>query len=277
VASTQLARSAAEALVGPLDVVTDLSWDHGLAVVLGVVLADGTRAVVKQHREPGHHAAEVDAYGWLVPAIADRAPALLASDPDSRVVVLSHLDGVAAPPHDPAVHRSGGELLRRLHAAADPVPGDGWLDDRVDRLERWIAEAAPGLLDDDDVAWARATIAPVRDMPAPPLVPCHGDWQPRNWLWDGSRTLAFDFERAAPAWWIKDVERMWHREWVDRPELRDAFFDGYGRAPDERELAAIEALAALAHVSTIVWATEVGDEPFADEGRARLARARGVA
>jgi hypothetical protein len=269
--------AAAVGLVGPLEIVADLSWDLGLAVVLDVALDGGTRAVVKGHLEQRHHDREVHAYERWVPATADRAPALLAADPSARVVVLSRLQGAPAPLDDPAVYRDAGAVLRRFHGAEPPADGSGWLQDRVDGLERWIAEAEPGLLDDDEVAWARATIAPVLEMPAPPLVPCHGDWQPRNWLWDGCRTLALDFERAEPAWWIKDVERMWHREWVERPALRDAFFDGYGRSPDELELAAIHALAALAHVSTIVWATVVGDEAFAEEGRARLARSRGEA
>lgn len=262
--------AVAEDLVGSFAVVADLSWDIGLAVVLDVVLAGGERAVVKGHLHQRHHDREVAAYERWVPAIADRAPRLLASEASARVVVLSRLDGDSAPDDDPAVYRDAGAVLRRFHAAEPATDGSGWCEQRFARFDQWVARAAPGLLDDGDVAWARARAGRLLELPAPPLVPCHGDWQPRNWCLHDGRVLAFDFERAERGWWIDDVGRMWIRRWAGRPDLRDAFFEGYGRAPDEAELAGLDAEAALGHISTIVWATEVGDAAFAEEGRAAL-------
>ena len=275
-ASTQQARSAAEALVGPLEVVADLSWPHEGSVVLDVVLADGTKAIVKQHRLERKLAAELHAYRTWVPAIADRAPALLASGGD--VLVLARIDGEPAPkPGDPGMHRQAGDLLRRYQAAEPPRPDDGWAERQLEHLEQWIDRAPDGLLSDDEVTFARSGAGALRDLPPLPLVPCHGDFQARNWVVDGDgRVHVIDFERSGPGWWVHDLGRLWWREWLDRPHLRDAFLEGYGRELDDVERAAVEALGTLGHVTTIVWATSVGDHDFAAEGRARLDRARGI-
>ena len=80
----------------------------------------------------------------------------------------------------------------------------------------------------------RRRVARPRRGPADPLgVPCHRDWQPRNWLVDDAgEPWAIDFEHARVGPWFEDVGRLWWREWQGRPDLAEAFFDGYGRRLD---------------------------------------------
>ena len=124
-----------------------------------------------------------------------------------------------------------------------------------------------------------ATVVAYQDatagLPDPVGVPCHRDWQPRNWMIaDDGEPWAIDFEHAAIAPWYEDVLRLWRQEWQGAPDLAEAFFAGYGRSLDDVDRRWFDALAALGHVTTIVWSDEHDDEPFAARGRAALAAMR---
>ena len=63
---------------------------------------------------------------------------------------------------------------------------------------------------------------------------------------------------------------MRQAEWRARPDLRDAFFDGYGRALTDAEEQALVCIGAVAATTTILWArAHFGS-------RVRAARARHV-
>jgi Phosphotransferase enzyme family len=268
--------SAARSRLGDLGVLADRSWDLGLAVVLEVRGADGATVILKGHSELLRFEIEVDAYRDVVPAIADRAPSLLWSDPEHRVIALSPLQGVVMPePHpDPqverALYRDAGHLLRRLHGALAPIELDAWPESQVEGLERWIARAPAGLLDPGDVDYARARIAELSALPQPVGVVCHSDWQPRNWLVGEEGISAFDFERVRREWWCHDFQRLWWREWWGRPDLAEAHFEGYGACPSAEEVEMLTATSAAGHLTQIVWGTEQGDLAFAAAGRRQL-------
>lgn len=269
--------ACARALVGPCEVVADRSWvDLGLSVVLEVVTADGTPVIVKSHNDQFRNALEAAAYRKWVLAIADRAPALVAADSAEQVLVLTKLDGDSPAAHLPApVYADAGAVLRRFHESDEEVIDAGWAAQRVDNLHAWIERMPDGLIDIDDVEWVKKQAAVLLELPPPTLVPCHGDFQPRNWLIgrDG-RVLVFDFEKARHDWWIHDIQRMWWKEWRDRPDVRDAFLGGYGRDLNETEQAGLRANSARGHLVQIAWATEHGDLAFAEEGRSYLAKMR---
>ena len=269
----------ARRLVGSVDVVADLSWtDLGLSVVLEVRAADGRSMIVKSHNDDFRNELERAAYERWVPKIGDRAPALVAADDGGKVLVLTKLE--AGPPDDelPAsVYADAGRVLRRFHDSDEELVDPGWAEQRLGNLQSWIERMPPGLIDADDLAFVQRESARLRDLPPPPLVPCHGDFQPRNWRVDADgHVYLFDFEKARHDWWIHDIQRMWWREWLDRPDRRDAFLDGYGRALDDLEWAGLRASSARGHAVQIIWATAHGDLRFADEGRAQLARLRAV-
>jgi hypothetical protein len=61
---------------------------------------------------------------------------------------------------------------------------------------------------------------------------------------------------------------------ASRPDLRDAFYAGYGRAPTEADLALLRCYLAYSALSTVVWAREHGDPDFEEQGRRTIAQLR---
>ncbi|MFD1212912.1 phosphotransferase, partial [Arthrobacter sp. GCM10027362] len=109
--------------------------------------------------------------------------------------------------------------------------------------------------------------------PAPrQLYATHGDYQPRNWLVDGGRLAVIDYGRAGYRPWVTDLVRLEHGVFApDGGPLRAAFYAGYGRDPEEEpEAWLLDNL--LQSLGTVVWAYEVGDAAFEDEGRRMVER-----
>ena len=271
---------AASRHLGDFVVVADRSWDLNLAVVLEVV-SSGRTMFVKGHAESRRFRIEVSAYEDVVPAIADRAPGLLWYDEPAQTIATTALRGVSpvdwavTPASERAIHRDAGTLLRRLHDATPGIELPGWAEAKVEGFERWVAEAPEGLLDPADVDFARSHVSMLESCVPPSGVTCHGDWQPRNWLIDvDGKVLTFDFERVQAEWWCHDLQRLWWREWIDRPDLAEAHFEGYGRAPSDDEIAMLMATSAAGHITQIVWATRHGDADFAEAGRQHLQKMR---
>ncbi|MBC7807672.1 MAG: phosphotransferase, partial [Akkermansiaceae bacterium] len=97
----------------------------------------------------------------------------------------------------------------------------------------------------------------------------------RNWMTDtnGQLTAVIDFEHAR--WDVRaaDLNRWWDTDFVEKPRLAGAFFDGYrGGNPDKTLWAQIQALRLLGAAGGVVWATRVGDAPFARTNREALHR-----
>ncbi|HYD09218.1 MAG TPA: aminoglycoside phosphotransferase family protein [Acidimicrobiales bacterium] len=267
-----LVDTAAELLGEPLAFVADRGWADGEAIVVEVEREGGPRLIVKQHGRDLLHEREVHAYRRWVPAIAERAPRLLASDAAHRVVVVTKLPGVTAPGDRVEVHRDAGAVLRRYQGAEDGGVDRDWGAAKVEHLEKWVARAPEGLLDGAVVTWARSRVAALDGLEQA-LVPVHSDWWSRNWLWDGSQVGVIDFERSHLDSWLHDLQRLRWREWLDRPDLADAFFDGYGRALTDDEREVLEIFSSVEQVTTMVWATEVGSDAFVDEARRNVERA----
>jgi Ser/Thr protein kinase RdoA (MazF antagonist) len=250
--------------------------------VLQVELDDGTMLVVKAHKQRRHFEREVHAYRHWVPALGGRAPTLIDVDDTLQVIYLSALPGrpVAeislAASAETAIHRRAGELLRRFHDAEAVKRSNAYASAQHERLEAWVDRAKPHLLESHEVAIARRLVGVLDVLPDPPLVPTHRDWQPRNWLLADNNFAGIsiiDFEMADWGMWLEDVKRLYWAEWRQRPELADAFFEGYRHSMTPDDLRYFQAISALQHLSTIVWADEHGDETFLAHGRAALAEA----
>ena len=103
-----------------------------------------------------------------------------------------------------------------------------------DRFDTWVRRARTGLLDGAEIEYVADQVRRLADFPDPAGVPCHRDWQPRNWLTaeDGSVSM-IDFGNARVGHWFQDFERMWWTEWRTNPQLGDAFFERYGHVLDD--------------------------------------------
>ena len=256
--------------LGHWDLEEDMSWGVQGIHVLRLATPSG-RMVVKASATSHHIQREIRAYREITAPLAGRAPEFIRGDARAGLVVTRWLPGtlVEGGPFEfsPEAFRQAGELLRRLHRprretrSYDPAA----LNKIQDFAERAEALVSPGLLS------AARSIAASHVAAPRILYATHGDYQPRNWIEDDGLLGVIDFGRAGYRPWVSDLVRLEHGYFRDHPELRDAFFAGYGRDPAE-ELDSWRLDHVLQSLGTIVWAHDVGDSLFEAAGRRMLER-----
>ena len=234
----------------------------------------GSRFIVKAGGESDHHIErELHAHlNWLGPWTSrGRAPILERGDAEAKLLVTRHLPGrlVLGSEHAdaPSTYRQAGELLALLHAQTVVT------DDDYERRENEKSLAllsGPHRIAPATVERLRAEIAGW-PTPVAPVVPTHGDWQPRNWLVHGDVVSVIDFGRAAmrPAW--TDFARLTVQDFRREPNLETAFLDGYGTDP--RETDGWHRTQVREAIGTVAWAYRVGLEAFEAQGHQMIAEA----
>lgn len=265
-------RDVVTRLIGPWRQVGDLSWDEQSTHVLQVCSGAGD-FVVKAGNAGNHHIArEITAHSRWTSSLVhlDRTAPAVGWDEAARVLVLRYQPGtlVEGTPqeHTASFHRQAGIALKALHCETQRVDTDyerrasaralAWLDGRH-RIEPAVEKLARDVLAAHD--------------PGPvTVVPTHGDWQPRNWLADGAWLRVIDFGRFdfRPA--SSDLCRLATQQWADRPDLEEAFLDGYGCDPRDARWQ-VELLREA--IGTATWAYLRGDEEFEAHGHRCLTAA----
>lgn len=255
------------------EMVADLSWGIVDSTVLHV-RADGADLIVKAGGPTNHHLGrEIDAHDGATASLIARglAAPLRHADRSARVLVLDRLPGMlvagSESEHDPDVHRQAGAALALLHSGDTHVDPDyeervtertlAWLDG-PHRIQRTVENDVRRLLADQ-----RGSAAHV--------VPTHGDWQPRNWLIDQGTLRVIDFGRFAYRPACTDLCRLAGQQWRDRPDLADAFIEGYGPDPRDAPQWPIEQLREA--VGTAAYAFQIGDADFEAQGQRMLREA----
>lgn len=256
------------------EICRDHSWGLIDTVVLEVA-AGGLRYVVKASGADNHHLGrELDAHEQVIPDLAGRglAPCLVFADRAAHMLVTQFLDGELVLGHpaetDPSAYVRAGELLRSFHGQ------------RARRDHDFEAKATTRSLASLDLPHR---IAPGLEQHArsilrhaPPVstsvVPTHGDWQPRNWLIDAAGVVKMiDFGRFGFRPAATDLARLATQQWRGRPDLEAAFFQGYGEDP--REPDAWRLILLREAIGTAVWAFQVGEDSFEQQGHRLLGEA----
>lgn len=243
---------------------------------------DGREFVAKRHLNQQKHERESHAYRHWVPTLTERAPRLIASEPRVPAIVMTALPGEPAdsgapgsPPHpetEAHYHRQAGELLRRLHTTRAGPPASEPPNPLSQRLAHWLP-AAQLILTTDELALLTSFTADLADADTVPLVPCHLDYQPRNWVVDETGVLRIvDFEHARLDIAIRDLVRLEYRHWPGRPDLREAFYEGYATPLLDRGL--LQACAALDAITAIVRGQTGNDPLLTAHGYATLGQLR---
>ena len=253
--------------------IADLSWRQTDTLVLHVRGAAGDR-IVKAGGPDNHHIGR-DSDGHLhaaeVWAANGHSSRMLHADRDARILLLEYLPGTlafgTAAALDPAVHLRAGQLLRALHDehqqesqgvdAAATLRAVAWLD----------SPHAIDAVTEERLRGALAALPPREES----LVPAHGDWQPRNWLVDGAEVRVIDFGRFAFRPRATDFARMSVQEWRENPTCEAAFIEGYGYDPRHPEHWKLILLREA--IGTAVWAHQVGDVDFEQQGHRMIADA----
>ncbi|MDX6761146.1 MULTISPECIES: NUDIX domain-containing protein [Streptomyces] len=270
-------RVFAEQAIGRITEATEVSWVRTGSRVWRLAGPGGGTWYLKRHRGPKFHGREVSAYRGWVPALGPRAPLLVAADTDAEAVVITALPGrplrgmVLDAAAEVRVQHALGRLVRTFHRSAPERPAEAAT--AADKIKRHLEAARPYLADGDEdvvLAFARA----YADLPLPSLVPTHGDLQYRNVLiGDDGEPLLFDFERSEYDTATRDMVRL-SDTWTGRPDLRNAFLDGYGRALTPAEELRLDCEAAFDAVSGIAYGTGHGDPEVTERGHRTLRRLR---
>lgn len=265
----------AEEHLGPLTTVRERSWRGAKSIVVEVVAEDGRTAYAKQPHLADRYVRELAAYQQFLPALGDLAPQLLAAERRRRLLLVSGVDGRLAhqtpAAGDPAVHRSAGRWLRVLHGSLPPRPAPDARGVLAKRLAQ-VLERGSHLLSPDEVAFVRAEVDAF-DLPGAAYVPCHLDFTPRNWVVGGGTVRAIDLGNAGLDLAVVDLARLARSDWVERPDLRDAFLEGYGPlAPRDHE--ALRRVTALSAAQAVVHANLRGSAALEARAHAALAHLR---
>jgi Ser/Thr protein kinase RdoA (MazF antagonist) len=274
----------AKQVLGPCELLADCSWGHRMSSVMSLRNGHGATWFLKQHNHAERYLAEVTAYRQWVPALAERAPRLRASDDPLHAVILSAVPGYVTPwpadrPHDDSkrraseavVQHSAGQLLRQLHDGQPALPWDDFGAAKAEEFDQ-LAPFAAGLLTARELARARAQVHELTRAPCPVKVPCHRDYTPRNWLVDAGTVYIVDFEWSRLDVWVNDLARLHLGIWATRPDLQDAFMSGYGRELNDADRAILHDCAVLTGVWMLVKAHESRQRSFEDGSRMALKR-----
>jgi Ser/Thr protein kinase RdoA (MazF antagonist) len=276
---TALARQVA----GEITDVTDCSWQRDSSAVWRLTSASGGCWYLKRHSSGRFHEREVAALqGWAAALGPGRAPQLAAADPELLVMIVTAVPGQPvlgsqlAVEEERQVHRQAGLLLARLHESL-AAPGAGADASRLASRVDGHLDQAGGLLTSAQQALVRDCASRLVWLgPHVPAVASHGDFQPRNWLWDpaGGRLGVIDWERAEPAAAIRDLVRLEYGPWGCRPDLREAFFAGYGRTLTAEEDKMIACYAVLDALSGLMWGMANGDDEVVNRAQRTFERSR---
>lgn len=264
---------------------TDASWPRGDSRVWRVG-TDRGEVFVKLYPSTETYEREVRGCEHAARALAPaEAPQLLAGDPDRPTVVLSALAGrvVRGLPlgqsEEQEVHRLAGNVLRRWHDVPEPISDHE--HERIMASVQTQADEATVILEriGDQLAPAERDLVRdvARDLPdltqSLPLVYRHGDYSPRNWLWNPAPPGQYgliDFEESAPGLAVEDLVWLCGAAWPTRPDLRDAFLTGFGRLLSPTEQRALVLLTVRLGASYLSTGLTKTDTVLIERGRTVL-------
>jgi Phosphotransferase enzyme family len=188
---------------------------------------------VKKHADRDKHDREVHAYRHWTPALGSSAPQLVAADAQALTIVTTALGG-------------------------HPHPGP-------------LTSRARPFIDAADLGNASAHLAALQQATDPDGVPCHLDFQPRNWLLGpGADLYLVDFEHARTDLPLRDLVCLRFRAWPGRPDLKDAFLNGYGRDLTGSDIETLQHLGALDALTAIARGHQNHDIQLVQYGHSTL-------
>lgn len=261
--------SVAEALrarFGEIVVRADHSWGDTSTKVIEIE-AGGQACIVKTFGpENQHFERELLAHSQFLAALRDRGavPELLHVDEEERFLVTAYLPGDLVEDYDaedrPDTYRQAGELLALFHG--ETRKHSSVYMDRVLSGMRRRLDAEHRISSDTRRRIERALDSITPEPVA--LVPCHGDFQPRNWLVHHGEVFLIDFGRSAWRTPETDLSRLAAQQFRNHPEREEAFRAGYGEDLRASRLWSLSYLEEA--VGASVYAYRIGCEAFEAQG-----------
>lgn len=269
--------------------IQNYSRDFGrLSIVWRLVASDGSRVWLKHHESSRQFERELIGLELCIPALGDQtwwsSPILVAMDRDAEVILMTEVEGeildtaVTSTDEDRTMFRLAGRFIRKLHDLASSGSDETIVPINLkDRSEHYLS-VGEASIDAETMRWARALVDQACLAGNLGSVHCHRDFSPRNWLINRRRTgIQFgviDWERTGQDVWLQDLQRMVHDHWHHKPQLRDAFYEGYGHHPTDLEQLQLDAICLVGAIASISWADRHHDANFSDMNRKIIARIR---
>lgn len=282
-------------VLGPVEVLSDQSREHpGDRTGAHRLCTDAGLCYLKTHNDPAHWHNEVHGYRAWASAFGPNAPRLLAvRDEEPLALVVTALPGKILdecrlpPAQERDIWQQAGAALAVLHGSAtgpffgpclrDGTPAGTAIADAEAyiraELDGWLGRGeAIDCLSPDEIAVVAAARGLSGAFAGERPVPCHRDYGPANWLVtpDGVWSGVIDFEFAHWDVRMTDFTRYPNWEWIDRPDLIDAFYTGYGRIFSAAEEAQRLVCHVLYSLAAVVWGQENAYYGFVAEGRRAL-------
>ncbi|MGW2546021.1 aminoglycoside phosphotransferase family protein [Kitasatospora sp. NPDC001574] len=282
---SDLQRWVTENLAG-VDQAADVSWPKAKSQVWRVSAGDQA-AYVKISPSALDYQREIAGYQHAERALdPDGAPRLLAADPGLQAILSSPQPGrvVRDLPLDlqdeQRVYELAGRSLRLWHDASAPATDRD--NEAIGASMEQQADEAAGCLDSAagqlDAAQRALVQCVAEELPQlahqVPVVYRHGDFATRNWLWDGPSGVLglIDFEMAAHGLAVEEYTWLYAAVWVKRPDLKEAFFDGYGRTLSDSEDRLLHLLTTRLGISYLATGLVKNDTVLIERGRLVLTR-----
>ena len=260
---------------------TFAGWPHAGSFVWRTTDRSGRVLYAKVHTSDQQVDQLVGAYKQIVPHLTCNVPEILRIDHPSRLALCSAIPGIPVKvaalesEEEEIAYRTAGAVARTMHEIpVGTIQSDDAGIRQVDTMRKAIDEAR-GYVDDEVLAWAALIGTDPSTFANEPIVHCHRDFSPRNWLVvPGDPAAGFgliDFESARLDVRYADFWRMYADDWKERPERRDWFFAGYGRTLSEMEEERFRLFVLRNLLTTVPWAVEFDDPQFAAWARAAIA------
>ncbi|MGH3799935.1 MAG: aminoglycoside phosphotransferase family protein [Pseudonocardiaceae bacterium] len=266
-----------------LATVVDVSWPHGCSRVWRV--ASSTDEVyVKLSPTPEDYPREVHAYEHAARFAPHEVPRLLATDPGLRAIMTSPLSGLVVrglcltAEVESRVHELAGRLLRRWHDLPEPASGRARevimasVAEQAHEAAACLGRTAEHLTDAQHALVQQVSRELPRLAEDFPVVFRHGDYSPRNWLWDAERGThgLIDFEQSDHGVAVEDFVWLSGAVWPTRPDLKTVFLAGYGRRLSDTEWRALPLLTARLAVSYLNSGITKQEPVLVERGRTAL-------
>lgn len=261
-------------LAGRTQIVADHSWPGTSTTVLRLRATDGREMILKSNTCTASFQREHAALSRWAPALGPSAPQLLDADEDNQALLMT---AVAGPPlqsltltrrQEQHAYGAAGALLARFHATAPRTILTSFGSDRAAYIRAQMTHGTSPLTS-ADLAVLDEALHLLEALPAQQAQPSHLDFTSRNILWDDAAGL-IDFETSRYEAIGRDFLRITQRTLRKRPDLRTAFYQGYGRDLDQNEGELMRICTVTDAAAIVITATARGQRAFAEEARGIL-------
>ena len=269
--------------------IEDCSRSYGRrSVTWRITTPDKREYYLKRHEDYRHYLNEVRALTeWILHLPKAQwwsVPDVLAVSDELGAVIMTRLPGLvqeatlvkSIPRND--LFELAGRFAKLLHTSQiDLSSATTSRTYANERLDRYLLPAEP-YIDKATLKWVDSIVRRSNTWEGLKVVPTHSDFSPRNWIVsEGKAALGIiDWERSLPGYFVEDFQRMIHDDWALEPQLRDAFFSGYGREPTEHEWYQANQVVLINAIGGVSWSISHGDLEFERLNRTVIERLKSL-